>query len=556
MDADTVQVTVNGKIYEYPAGVSYREITADFQPRYENDIVLVIADGKLRELHKRCRKNCQLEMITTAEQAGKKAYERSMTLLMLKAVYDVAGKERVDRVRVEFSMQEGLYCTMKGEQGPTIEFLEQVEERMRRLCQEDIPIMKRSVGTDEAIRLFREHGMMDKVRLFHYRRGSKVNIYSIGGFEDYYYGYMVASTGYLKYFALHQYKDGFVLQLTSKDNPREPAPFHPYEKLFAVNQRSTKWGDMLGIDTVGALNDKITKENIHELVLVQEALQEKEIADIARMIYEQKEKRVVLIAGPSSSGKTTFSHRLSVQLKTLGLKPHPIPVDDYFVDRDKTPLDAYGQHDFECLEAIDVRLFNKDMLDLLAGERVQLPTYNFVTGKREYKEENNLQIGEKDILVIEGIHCLNEELTRYLPKENKFKIYISALTTLNVDEHNRIPTTDGRLIRRMVRDARTRGTNARATIARWASVRRGEEKNIFPYQEEADVMFNSALIYELAVLKQYAEPALFSISKEEPEYMEAKRLLKFLDYFVGVSSESVPINSILREFIGGGCFHQ
>ena len=323
-----------------------------------------------------------------------------------------------------------------------------------------------------------------------------------------------------------------------------------------MNQRSTKWGDMLGIDTVGALNDKITKENIHELVLVQEALQEKEIADIARMIYEQKEKRVVLIAGPSSSGKTTFSHRLSVQLKTLGLKPHPIPVDDYFVDRDKTPLDAYGQHDFECLEAIDVRLFNKDMLDLLAGERVQLPTYNFVTGKREYKEENNLQIGEKDILVIEGIHCLNEELTRYLPKENKFKIYISALTTLNVDEHNRIPTTDGRLIRRMVRDARTRGTNARATIARWASVRRGEEKNIFPYQEEADVMFNSALIYELAVLKQYAEPALFSISKEEPEYMEAKRLLKFLDYFVGVSSESVPINSILREFIGGGCFHQ
>ena len=223
MDADTVQVTVNGKIYEYPAGVSYREITADFQPRYENDIVLVIADGKLRELHKRCRKNCQLEMITTAEQAGKKAYERSMTLLMLKAVYDVAGKERVDRVRVEFSMQEGLYCTMKGEQGPTIEFLEQVEERMRRLCQEDIPIMKRSVGTDEAIRLFREHGMMDKVRLFHYRRGSKVNIYSIGGFEDYYYGYMVASTGYLKYFALHQYKDGFVLQLTSKD----PRPFIP-----------------------------------------------------------------------------------------------------------------------------------------------------------------------------------------------------------------------------------------------------------------------------------------------------------------------------------------
>ncbi len=555
MENETIQVTVGGKFREYPKNIRYLDIAADFQDQYKDDIVLVLVNGNLRELHKRCKKNCEIEFITTAEQAGQKAYERSMTLLMLKAAYDVAGRDNIDWLRVEFSLQQGLYCTMNGQMKPDQAFLDRVADRMRELCRQNIPILKRTIGTDDAIRLFARHGMYDKVKLFHYRRVSKVNIYSIDGFDDYYYGYMVASTGFLKYFALYEYHDGFVLQLPTRENTRETPPFAPYEKLFQVNERSTKWGDMLGIDTVGALNNRVTKESIHELILVQEALQEKEIADIARSIYEQQGKRVVLIAGPSSSGKTTFSHRLSVQLKTLGLHPHPIPVDDYFVDRDKTPVDEYGQHDFECLEAIDVRLFNKDMLALLAGERVQLPTYNFITGKREYKEDRHLQIGDNDILVIEGIHCLNEELTRYLPKENKFKIYISALTTLNVDEHNRIPATDGRLIRRMVRDARTRGTGAKETIARWASVRRGEEKNIFPYQEEADVMFNSALIYELAVLKQYAEPALFSISKEEPEYQEAKRLLKFLDYFVGVSSESVPMNSILREFIGSGCFH-
>ena len=318
-------------------------------------------------------------------------------------------------------------------------------------------------------------------------------------------------------------------------------------------KESCEWGERQDLSTVGALNDRIAQGRISELILVQEALQEKKIAEIAQTVSSRPDVKLVMIAGPSSSGKTTFSHRLSVQLMAHGMRPHPIAVDNYFVDREDTPLDEFGQRDYECLGAIDVEGFNRDMNRLLAGETVEIPEFNFKKGKREYKG-NYITLGKEDILVIEGIHCLNDALSYSLPKEKKFKIYISALTQLNIDEHNRIPTTDGRLIRRMVRDARTRGTSAKNTIAMWPSVRRGEERNIFPYQETADVMFNSALIYELAVLKQYAEPVLFGIGPQEPEYQEAKRLLKFLDYFIGIPSEEVPKNSLLREFLGGGCF--
>jgi uridine kinase len=310
---------------------------------------------------------------------------------------------------------------------------------------------------------------------------------------------------------------------------------------------------MMEVDNVGALNDLISQGKFNDLVLVQEALQEKKISEIAEAIKKAKDKKFIMIAGPSSSGKTTFSHRLSIQLKAHGLKPYPIAVDNYFVNRDKTPKDEYGNLNFESLHAIDLEQFNKDMTDLMNGKSVDLPVYNFITGKREYKG-NYLNIGKDGILVIEGIHGLNDELSYCLPRESKYKIYISALTQLNIDEHNRIPTTDGRLIRRMVRDARTRGASAQTTISMWPSVRRGEEENIFPFQEEADIMFNSALIYELAVLKQYAEPILFGVDRDSVEYLEAKRLLKFLDYFIGAPSDAVPKNSILKEFIGGSCF--
>ena len=327
----------------------------------------------------------------------------------------------------------------------------------------------------------------------------------------------------------------------------------PSPKIFQVQKESEKWGEMLDVSVVGEINEKISRGKIEEMILISEALQEGKISKIAEQISQQRDVKFVMIAGPSSSGKTTFSHRLSIQLAAHGMKPHPIAVDNYFVNREDTPRDENGNYNFECLEAIDIELFNHDMNALLRGERVELPRFNFKLGKREYKGDF-LQMKPNDILVIEGIHSLNDRMSYSLPKESKFKIYISALTQLNVDEHNRISTTDGRLIRRMVRDNRTRGTSARETIAMWPSVRRGEDENIFPYQEEADAMFNSALIYELAVLKLYAEPLLFQIQEDTPEYQEAKRLLKFLDYFVGVPSEAIPNNSILREFVGGSCF--
>ena len=317
-------------------------------------------------------------------------------------------------------------------------------------------------------------------------------------------------------------------------------------------QEAEKLGHKLGVFDVGTLNDTIARGRMNDLILMQEALQEKKIGDIAEQIHESGRK-LIMIAGPSSSGKTTFSHRLSIQLMAHGLKPHPIAVDNYFVNRVDSPRDENGNYDYEALNCIDVKQFNEDMEALLAGKRVELPVYNFVKGEREYKGDF-LQLGAEDILVIEGIHCLNDDLSYSLPRDKKFKIYISALTQLNIDDHNRVPTTDGRLIRRMVRDARTRGASAQDTIRMWDSVRRGEERNIFPYQEEADAMFNSAFLYELSVLKQYAEPILYSVPRDSAEYNEAKRLLKFLDYFLGVSSEQVPHNSIVREFIGGSCF--
>lgn len=549
----TYHVKIGEEIREYPAKISFREIAKEYQKEYEHEIVLVYVNGKLQELHKTLKNDCTLEFETTGDPVGHDTYRRSMKLMLVKAVYDVAHRENVEKVRVHFSVSKGYYCTVKGNVVLNEGFLTRVEARMREMVEMDMPINKRTVHTDDAIALFHQHGMYDKERLFEYRRVSKVNLYCMNEFEDYYYGYMVPSAGYLRYFKLYLYDEGFVMQMPERSEPTVVPEFRPQNKLFEVLKESSKWGDMQGIETVGALNDKVTKGDVQELVLVQEALQEKKIAEIASVIAARKGVKFVLIAGPSSSGKTTFSHRLSIQLRANGLVPHPIAVDNYFVERPDTPKDEKGEYDFECLGAVDVELFNRQMQELLEGKEVVIPTFNFVEGKKEYGGKPK-KLGANDVLVIEGIHCLNPKLTESLADENKFKIYISALTQLNVDEHNRIPSTDGRLLRRIVRDARTRGVDARNTIKRWESVRKGERNNIFPYQEEADVMFNSTLIYELAVLKPYVERLLFAIDKDCPEYIEAKRLLKFLDYFVGIGSENIPMNSILREFVGGGCF--
>jgi len=428
-----------------------------------------------------------------------------------------------------------------------------IRRRMMELTKADIPITKRSYPIDEAMEIFRRYKMHDKEKLFRYRRSSFVNIYCLDGYYDYYYGYMLPSTGYLKYYDVMLYESGIMLLIPGSEDPSKLDFFEPKDKFFRTLSTSTLWGEMLGIDSVGDLNDVICRGGIGDMILVQEALQERRIGEIAREIVDKGNIKFVLIAGPSSSGKTTFSHRLSIQLRTYGLIPHPIALDDYFVNREDTPKDENGDYNYECLEAIDLKKFNQDMNRLLAGETVEIPRFNFKLGKREY-HGNFKRLGAEDVLVIEGIHGLNPATTFSMPDENKFKIYISALTSINIDEHNRIPTTDGRLIRRMVRDARTRGNDARATIGMWPSVRRGEEKYIFPFQEQADVMFNSALIYELSVIKQFAEPLLFAVQRDCPEYYEAKRLLKFLDYFLGLDVTNVHDNSILREFVGGGCF--
>ena len=554
MEKEMYNVQIGDEIRQYESGTTYRQIAEEWQEQYENDIVLVFVNGRLQELFKTLKEDCIIRFETTGDPIGHKTYKIIMSLMLVKAIYDVAEVDTIKKVRIHYSVSKGYYCTIEGNVNLNQEFLARVEARMQEMVSVDMPINKRTIHTSEAIALFGQHGMYDKERLFRYRRVSKVNIYSMNEFEDYYYGYMVPSAGYLKYFKLFLYDEGFVIQMPEQSAPKVVPPFEPQNKLFQVLKESTKWGDMQGIETVGALNDKITKSDVHETVLVQEALQEKKIAEIAAQIAKRPELKFILIAGPSSSGKTTFSHRLSVQLRANGLVPHPIAVDNYFVEREENPRDETGAYDYECLEAVDVKLFNQQLQDLLAGKEVVIPNFNFVTGHKEYGTKTK-KLGPNDVLVIEGIHCLNPKLTEHLPDENKFRIYISALTQLNIDEHNRIPTTDGRLLRRIVRDARTRGASAQKTINMWPSVRRGEERNIFPYQEEADVMFNSALIYELAVLKIYVEPLLFGISPDVPEYQEAKRLLKFLDYFVGIGSENVPTNSLLREFIGGGCFH-
>ncbi|MBD5470144.1 MAG: nucleoside kinase [Lachnospiraceae bacterium] len=546
-------VTVGNKTREYPVGITYGEIASVYQKDYPYQIALAVRDGKIRELFKKVDKDCTVEFLTLTDDTGHKTYNRTAILIFMKAVHEVVGDDKIEKIKVEFAIGSGLYCSKKGDFEVTDELVAKVKAKMKEYIAKDLYVIKRSLPMEEAVAIFDEQKMEDKVNLFQYRGSSTVNVYNLDGYKDYYYGYMLPSTGYVKHFDLQKYEDGFVLILPQMKNPNVLEEFKPLPKLFNAMSIASDWGEKLGVDTVADLNNAIRAGKFNELVLVQEALQERRISEIASDIVSRGGVKFVMIAGPSSSGKTTFSHRLSVQLRTYGLTPHPIAVDDYFVNRENTPRQPNGDYDFECLEAIDMKQFNEDMLKLLAGERVELPTFNFVTGQREYKG-NYKQLGPEDILVIEGIHGLNDKMSYALPAESKYKIYISALTSLNIDEHNRIPTTDGRLLRRMVRDSRTRGASAKRTIQMWPSVRKGEEENIFPFQESADAMFNSALIYELAVLKQYAEPLLYTIEKGEPEYFEAVRLLKFFSYFLGVSTEELPKNSIVREFVGGSCF--
>lgn len=552
MQEYSVKVTLpDGQVMAVTASESDTlEAVADrFKDYYEDDIILGIVNGKLRELNKKIKSDCELSFVTTADRDGRRTYRRSVVLLLQRAIYDVYGS--MTQLHVMHSLGEGYYCQL--EKSVTEHDIDRIVCSMYSFVEKDLPITKHSEKTQYAEQLFKEKGLHDKERLLHYRRSSRVNLYELDGVVDYFYGFMAPSTGMLKYFDIVPYESGFVL-LFPGANSRSVEPLVTSNKLFHTLDDSREWSKMLGIGTIGSLNDAIAAGRGQEIMLLQEALMEQKIGNLAAQIASDDKKKFVMIAGPSSSGKTSFANRLSIQLIAKGRKPHPLSLDDYYVDREFCPKNPDGSFDFECLESIDIKLFNEDMNRLLKGEAVDMPSFNFKTGKREYRGRK-LTLGADDILVIEGIHGLNERLSQLIPPEHKFKIYISALTQLNIDEHNPLSTTDERLIRRIVRDARTRGTNAMETIAMWPSVRKGERENIFPFQEQADVMFNSALVYELAVLKVYAEPLLFGIERDCPEYLEAKRLLKLLDYFLPMPADGIPNNSLLREFVGGSCFN-
>lgn len=547
-----IKATVNQSIYEVKEGTTLSDLAKQVQLPQEPIILLAYMDGKLRELFTPMTKDCHVRFVTLKEQAGYMAYKRTATLMFLKACEDLLGTGATTKIALDYSIGNSIFCDFLEDRVIDEAFARSIQKRMEELAKANLPITKRSLDTDQAAKYFDRIGFKGKKELFQFRRESKMNIYSLDGYDNYFYGYMAPSTGYISAFLVSAYQHGVVLQIPKRKQTEEIVPFTPQPKLFHVMQRSREWTKTMGVDTVGALNDEITHGNINHLILLQEGLQEKLLADIADEIVS-KNKRIILIAGPSSSGKTTFSHRLSIQLQIAGLTPHPVSMDDYFLDRELSPRDENGNYNFETIASLDVDLLTKHINQLLDGEEIDVPSYNFITGKREY-HGHKLKIGEKDVLVMEGIHGLNGTLTNEIPEDAKYRIYVSALNQINLDEHNRIPSSDGRLLRRIVRDAMTRGNDARETISGWDSVRKGEEDNIFPYQEEADVMFNSAQIYEIAVLKQYAEPLLFAVPRDCPEYQEAKRLLKFLEYFLNIPSEAIPKTSLLREFIGGSCF--
>ena len=546
-----MKISCGSRTKEFEKGTSWREIAESFREDYDSDILLVhdLTENRLIELFKSCRSDRKVRFITYKDSDGRMTYSRSALFMLLKAFYDVCGHDKVEKVTVEFTIGGNFYIIPEGSFELSEELLSEVEERMRSLRDEVIPIHKYSISVEKAIRRFKRHHMYDKSKLFHYRRVSRVNVYDLDGFEDYYYGAMCPDTSYVKLFALKPYKEGFMLVLPSSADPSVLSEFRPSEKLFRVQSESFRWAQKIGIENIADLNEAICSGRANDLILMQEAFFEMKVGEVAKRV-SQKDRKFLLVSGPSSAGKTTTANRLAIQLKAYGLKPHIISVDNYFLGIENRPLDENGRPDFESLSAVDTELFNEDMLKLLRGEEIEIPSYNFMTGEREYKG-NVIRPGEDDIYVIEGIHCLNEKLSEKLPAESKYKIYISALTQLNIDEHNRIPTTDMRLLRRMVRDNRTRGYSAAQTIDRWPDVRRGEERNIFPFQDQADVILNTSMIYELAVIKSFAEPLLFGIPMEAPEYIEAKRLLKFLDYVLPLSPEVVPGTSIVREFIGG-----
>jgi uridine kinase len=538
----------DGQCFEAPVGTPLEQYMEMAYGDSSVPYIAALVDGELRELSHRLRRDVEVRPIFLSDSDGVRIYRRTLSFVMVTAISELFPGTHVI---VDHSVPYGgYYCRVLEREPFTAEELKRIEAHMRSIVEQDAPIAKEHVPIQDALQMFEERGDVDKVRLFSRRKKDYLVLYRLRGFQDYFHGYMLPSTGYLLYFALHPQPPGFVLQYPRRHWPNELRPYTKYPQLNAVFREYGDWLALLGVEDVGALNETIEEGNIRELILVSEALHEDRVAQIAHEIAQRRDQvKVVLIAGPSASGKTTFSKRLSVQLLAHGIQPFPLALDDYFVDRAATPRDENGKYDFESLRALDLPLFNDQLLALMNGEEVVLPHFDFCEGVR--RQGPTVRLGPDHVILLEGIHGLNPTLVSSVPSERSYRIYISALTQLNIDRHNRVPTTDTRLLRRIVRDAKFRGYTAEETLDRWESVRQGEKRHIFPYQEHADVMFNSALLYELAVLKPLAQPLLLQIRQSSPRQVEAKRLLAFLDWFVPCPPDLVPDNSLLREFIGG-----
>lgn len=545
---ETINIKINNKNYEYPKNVALDIIGKDLSNEYKGIVTIGKIKNKLKDLNSTLDKNCDLELIDTTQPDGMRVYMRTLSLIFIKACEEIFNG---CKVTIEHSLSNGLYCEIKNNKSEvTEEDIEKIKAKVKSIIESDLKIEKIVTDKSEAIKILKNNNKNAKAELLKYKEYEDVKLYKCGGYINHFYGHMLPSTSYVKTFDIKKWQSGVVILGPSKENKSEPQNFVAQPKLSNIYKESEVWSELIGIDKVASLNEAIESKKYGEIISIVEALHEKKISQIADIIKENN-KRVILIAAPSSSGKTSFAHRLSIQLKVNNLHPVPISLDDYFVDREDTPLDEFGNFDFESIYAIDLELFNSDLEKLLKGEEIKLPKFNFKTGKREFSGKT-LKIEKDQPIILEGIHALNPMLTQSIDDKDKFKIYISVLTQINLDNHNRIPTTDLRLIRRIVRDYNFRGYSAEKTILNWWSVRRGEDKNIFPYQEEADIMFNSACLYELAVLKKYAKPLLEQIEDDNEAFIESNRILKFLQYFVELDDElDIPPTSIIREFIGG-----
>lgn len=541
-----------GKTVEVEKGTEFYTLIKGNYEDGKLPIILGRLNNKLFELTAPIEEEGYFDVVRIDDRTANTAYARTLKFVLIKAVLDLFPNSKIT---IEHSLSKGIFGEVHKEKALDAEDILKIKERMNEIIKKDIPIKKISIKRETAISIFSSYGMLDKTKLLRHVKNDNIKVYELDGRYDYYYGPLAYSTGVLKYFDLMYHEPGLILRFPEETNPTELPEFIEQKKLEKIFNETEQWLNILDVADVGSLNDKVESDELNDLIMVSEALHEKKIAYIADMIHDRKEVKIVLIAGPSSSGKTTFSRRLAIQLRVNGLIPIPISLDDYFINRDSTPLDEDGNPDFESIYALDLVLFNKHLNLLLEGHTVEIPTYNFKTGNREWTG-HEIKLPQNGILLIEGIHGLNDMLTSSIPDHNKFKVYISALTQLNIDNHNRIATTDVRKVRRIVRDHLSRGYRGDVTLSMWPSIKRGEEKNIFIYQEQADVMFNSTLVYEFCVLKKYVIEELLKIQPNSPVYYESLRLISFLKFFKEIDSSKVPENSILREFIGGSCFYK